>query len=136
MTPIASWLVLCVAVAAPLSAAAGLAAPAACIRNATAGLLPSSVVPAHYFLGFSLPDPDDVAINDRGLVYTGRVVITASVAAPTSCVVLNAGAGLNITAVSVNGVVLPSKARAKIALSNHESVLRGATQSISALSMQ
>jgi hypothetical protein len=65
-------------------------------------------VPAHYALAFSLPDPDESQRAATALSYSGRVLITADVNAPTSCVVLNAGAGLNITTVSVNGVALPS----------------------------
>jgi hypothetical protein len=73
-----------------------------CVQNHT-GFLPAAIVPKHYHLNLSFPDPNDGTANGP-LAYSGSVEITAAVAMSTACIVLHAGAGLNVTGVDVAGI--------------------------------
>jgi hypothetical protein len=76
-----------------------------CIKNISSpGHLPASVIPKHYHLNLSFPDPNSASNTDRPLAYAGIVEISADVAISTACVILHAGADLNVTGVDVGGV--------------------------------
>ncbi len=59
-----------------------------CIRNTTLpGRLPSTVVPSHYQLNISLPDPNAPSATS----FEGNVTITVEIMDSTSCIILHSG---------------------------------------------
>ena len=55
------------------------------------------MVPSHYALQLTFPDPNAATSGSRPLPFAGTVSITAAMRTATTCITLHAGTGLTIT---------------------------------------
>jgi hypothetical protein len=75
-----------------------------CLRNTSfSSLLPSSSSPINYILNLTLPDPNAARVDvTQPISYSGSVTVAVKVEAATSCLVVNAGPLLTVTAAAVS----------------------------------